>query len=152
MNTEARELSISEKNQINVRTLEQSGDKFRVKCADRIGRNWKLPELGEVILIGDAAYRVEAPGKAWTSGKEMVCYLYLASTDAAPAPAPAAEVKPAAAGPKATDAQVKFAIKLGATNSRSVFDAFDDGRPAYTVAQLQDMTRSEISDLIDMLK
>ena len=154
MNTEARELSTSEKNQINVRTLEPSGDKFRVKCADRIGRNWKLPEPGEVILIDGAAYQVEATGKSWTSGKEMVCYLYLTKPGAVAEVAPVVEAKPApvAAGPKATDAQVRYAVKLGATNARTIFDAYDDGRPAYTVEQLRNMSRADISDLIDMLK
>jgi hypothetical protein len=152
MNIEARELSTIEKNQVNVRTLEAFGDKHRVKCAERIGRNWKLPEAGEVVIIDGNAYQVEGPGKAWTSGKEMVCYLYLTAQNAAPAPAPAPaviETKPVA---KATEAQVKFAVKLGATNAQSVFDAYDDGRPAYSVEQLRNMSRSDISDLIDALK
>lgn len=156
MNTEARELSISEKNQVIVHTLEPAAGKYRVKCAERASRSWKLPEVGERIIIGENAYVVDGQGKSWTSGKDMVCYLYLVAADApAEAPAqvevievPAAPAKPA--GKLASAKQIAYAIKLGACNERIAFDAFQHGN-AYTRAELGAMTSSEISDIINEL-
>jgi hypothetical protein len=154
MNNEARELSITEKNQVITHTLEAYGEKYRVKCAERASRCWKLPEPGERIIIGDKVLVVDSQGKQWTSGKDMVCYLYFFCEIAPPVkvvevvetPAPA---KPA--GKPATAKQIAYAIKLGATNPTIAYDAFSHGN-AYSRAQLEAMTSAEISEVISELK
>jgi hypothetical protein len=141
---DGRELNSTERGQTGGRAPEAHNGKFRLKFTDRASRQLWTPNAGEIVIIAGVSYIVEGQGEVWTHGKDKSRYCYLV-TDA-PAAAPAAE--PA---PKAGPAQVAYAIKLGATNARHMYDAATGGM-AFSRAQLEAMTMSEISDLIADIK
>jgi hypothetical protein len=143
-----RNLTSTEKEQTGNRAPEAHNGKFRLKFTDRASRQLWTPDAGEVISIDGVSYTVEGSGDAWVSGKTKSRYCYLV-TDAAPVVEPVA-APVAAPVATATDKQVAYAIRLGATDASFMRDAHPAGY-VFTRSELAAMTRSEISELIDEL-
>lgn len=148
---EGRELDRSESLQLYPEGPQPYKGAYRWKASDRANRRWWLPEAGTLLRHNGATYRVTGQGKTWEKARYMYCYMYceMVSGDAA-TPAPVA----AAVAPLATEKQIAYALRLGAANARKVYDTFDRYPFGFIFsrAQLGQMTRNEISGLIEELR
>lgn len=131
---------------------------FKKECARR--RREGLTVQGNTKPIKD---EIKALGGIWDSREvqwlmpdDAACenllteYGHIIFDDEGAEPAPAPKTPKASDGQKATAKQVNYAMRL--INQGAWFDGPGDGAPAPTEEQLREMTRAEISKLIDDMK